>query len=358
MSPFLSLTIQNFIDRTLEAYYAKHKEAVLVIGTVYGNERKVYGIGNLSPYPTSEYSSLIYEIGSITKLFTASLLAQLHHDGFLTIEESLGQYVPLLPPDSPVRFKHLATHTSGLPSRSILRETRNLFDTNKRRDPYSTFSLSEAAFYLRKISDKEAGSKFHYSNAGMGLLGHILATELQTTYELAVQDGITIPLQMPDTSIHLSQEARERLVPGYAGRRRSPEILLQDFPGAGALRSSMSDLLTFLSAHMGIHPDKELTDIYSITQQLHFQKNDRFGVGLGWFQDLEERMTWHNGGTHGYMSFMGFLPGQAVGVVVLSNVRTSSFSMNPTQIGTELLMLVKNTDSIKKKKVSAVSQNS
>ncbi|MFD2699089.1 serine hydrolase domain-containing protein [Paenibacillus shunpengii] len=341
MSPFLSLTIQNFIDSCLESYYAKHKEAVLVIGTVYRNERRVYGIGDLSPYPTSEYSRLIYEIGSITKLFTVSLLAQLHYDGFLTIDESLGQYVPLLPPDSPVTFKHLATHTSGLPSRSLLRETRNLFDTRNSRDPYSAFSLSEAAFYLRKISAKEAGIKYQYSNAGMGLLGHVLATELQTTYELAVQDGITIPLQMQDTAIHLSSEARERLVPGYTGRRRAAKLVLQDFPGTGAFRSSISDLLTFLSVHMGLHPDKEMTSIYSITQQLHFQKNDTFGVGLGWFHQLKDNLIWHNGGTHGYMSFMGFLPEQEIGVVVLSNKRTSSFAMNPTHIGMELLRRVK-----------------
>nr|WP_249435789.1 serine hydrolase domain-containing protein [Paenibacillus sp. Marseille-Q4541] len=329
------------VNRNLENYYNKHKESVLVIGTVYGNERRVYGIGDIHPYATTNYSELIYEIGSITKLFTSSLLAHLHYDGFLDIDDSLGQYIPLLPPDSPVTFRHLATHTSGLPGKQIWKEITNLLDHDQNRDSCSVFSLSEAAFYLRRASAEKVGKTYRYSNAGIGLLGHILATEMQTSYELAVQDMITIPLEMPDTSIHLSPEAKTRLVPGYTGHRIAPPIQLKDFPGTGALRSTVSDLLTFLSVHMGVHPNREIFDIYSITQKNHFQKKNNFRVGLGWHQNVEERHYYHSGGTHGYRSFIGFNPDHAFGVVILSNIRNPRIRLNPTSIGMELLQAAK-----------------
>lgn len=341
MSPYLSQIIQSMVNRNLETYYRKHKESVLVIGTVYGNERRVYGIGDIHPYATTNYSELIYEIGSITKLFTSSLLAHLHHDGFLDMNDSLGQYIPLLPPDSPVTFRHLATHTSGLPDKQIWRKIRNLLDHEQSRDSCSVFSLSEAAFYLRRASAENVGKTYRYSNAGIGLLGHILATEMQTSYEHAVKDMITIPLEMPDTSIHLSSEAMRRLVPGYRGNRTAPPIQLKDFPGTGALHSTASDLLTFLSAHMGVHPNREFFDIYSITQKNYFQKNNHFRVGLGWQQNVQERIYYHSGGTHGYQSFIGFRPELPFGVVILSNVRDHSQRLNPTTIGMELLHAAK-----------------
>lgn len=340
MSPYLSQIIQSMVNRNLETYYNKHKESVLVIGTVYGNERRVYGIGDIHPYTTTNYSELIYEIGSITKLFTTTLLAHLHHDRFLDIDDSLGQYIPLLPPDSPVTFRHLATHTSGLPEKQIWRKVRNLFDSEKSRDSCSTFSLSEAAFYLRRASAESVGKTYRYSNAGIGLLGHILATEMQTSYEHAVQDMITIPLEMPDTSIHLTNEGMTRLVPGYRGHRAAPPIELNDFPGTGALRSTASDLLTFLAAHMGVHPNREIFDIYSITQKNYFQKNNQFRIGLGWHQNAQEGILYHSAGTHGYQSFIGFRPDLPFGVVILSNIRDHSHP-NPTTMGMELLLAAK-----------------
>lgn len=345
MSPYTSQIIQSMVHRKLETYYNKHRQSVLVIGTVNGNERRVYGIGDIRPYATTNYSELIYEIGSITKLFTSTLLAQLHHDGFLNINNSLGQYIPMLPPDSPVTLRHLATHTSGLPGnqiwKRICKEVWNLFDHETSRDSCSVYSLPEAAFYLRRATVDNTGKTYRYSNAGIGLLGHILATEMQTSYEHAVQDMITIPLEMPDTSIHLSDEAVKRLVPGYRGHKKASPIQLKDFPGTGALHSTASDLLTFLSVHMGVHPNKELFDIYSITQKSHFQKNDRLKIGLGWHQDAKEQIYYHSGGTHGYTSFIGFYPELQFGVVILSNIRDHGKRQSPATMGMELLLAAK-----------------
>lgn len=328
------------IEAIVKPYQNKSKRCanpILSIGVLSGNERFIFGFGDLQPFGRMSYGDLVYEIGSLTKVFTTSLLALMIEEGLIRSDDSIGQYIPSLSCDHPVKLSHLATHSSGFHAMPILKIVRNLFE-KKVRDVYCKYTLEEAISFLRSVPAHKTGKKFLYSNEGMGVLGQLLAQTLETDYETAVMDRICSPLDMPDTRITLSDEQRTRLVPGHGrnGKPR-PELNLRDFPGAGALRSTVNDQLTFMSAHLGLHPDKKRCSLFSSTHQVQLRPAKSMGVGLGWMVEESDNIIWHNGSTMGFSSFMGIQKDILSGVVVLSNYRSGLLGASPLQIGFAIL---------------------
>lgn len=116
---------------------------------------------------------------------------------------------------------------------------------------------------------------------------------------------------------------------------------MQDFPGAGSLRSTVNDQLTFLSAQLGLHPDKERCRLFSTTHQAQLHPAKSMGIGLGWMVEEIDNIIWHNGSTMGFSSFMGFEKDILSGVVVLSNYRSGLLGASPLQIGFAILKHLK-----------------
>lgn len=333
--------LEEAIGRIAKPYLEPRRHAVVAIGILRGDEKQVFGFGDLSPYGGAGYGELIYEIGSITKVFTTTLLAGLLAEGKVRLDDPVGRYEPALPADHPVELRHLATHTSGLPTASLAKRLFNRFDRKTYRDPFCLFSVEEALAYLRRKGPEQAGKKFRYSNAGMGLLGRIAARQLGTDYEGAVRERIAGPFGMMDTGIALASEQRGRAVPGYSGllgnETRQPDLVMKDFEGAGALRSTVNDLFRFLSVHMAASRDP--ANPLALSHRVHHEINDKAGVGLGWIVHRTGKFVWHNGGTHGFSSFMAFRQDRPHGVVVLSNYRPGVGKVTPDSIGVELLKL-------------------
>lgn len=341
MSVNRTMNIEQAVERIVQPYVSKRKHAVLSVGILRGGERLVFGFGDLRPFGAVSCDHLIYEIGSITKVFTTSLLTLLIAEGALRPDDSLGKFEPSLPGNHPVTLAHLATHTSGLPGYPVFKAWRNRFDKSQHRDPYCHFTLQEALSYLQNVPPGKVGRKFRYSNEGTGILGRILAGWLGTDYETAIARRLCVPLHLPDTGITLTLEQQARMVPGYAGKDvQRPETLLRDYAGAGALRSTLNDQLTFLSAHLGDHPNDELCHDLLVSQQAYGRHSKTISVGLGWIIDERGKFVWHNGSTHGYSSFMGFHQDRSSGIVVLSNYRSGLLSDSVDRIGLDLLDLL------------------
>lgn len=333
---------EQAVGRIVQPYVSKRKHAVLSVGILREGERLVFGFGDLRPFGAVSYDNLMYEIGSITKVFTTSLLALLIAEGALRPDDSLGKFEPSLPGRHPVTLAHLATHTSGLPGFPIFKAWRNRFDKTQHRDPYCYYTPQEAMSYLRNVPPGKVGRKFRYSNEGTGILGRLLTGWLGTDYETAITERLCLPLNLPDTGISLTLEQQARLLPGYAGKdAQRPETLLRDYAGAGALRSTLNDQLTFLAAHLCDHPNEELCQDLLISQQTYARHSKTIGVGLGWIIDERGKFAWHNGSTHGFSSFMGFHQDRSSGIVVLSNYRSGLLSDSVDRIGLDLLDLLK-----------------
>ena len=175
------------------------------------------------------------------------------------------------------------------------------------------------------------GTRYGYSNLGVGLLGHLMCLETGTNYESLVMDRICRPLKMDSTRITLTPEIKARFVqPHNAAGYSVPSLDFVTLEGSGALRTTGNDMVKYMSACLGL-PAGKLTPLFQKTQLPHLHDPTaadlQFGawdVGLAWF--LGEpvpgaRIAYHNGGTGGCCAFVGFEKTRRRGVTILSNWR-------------------------------------
>jgi len=222
--------------------------------------------------------------------------------------------------DKAITLTDLATHTSGLPR---LPSNMSPKDPN---NPYADYSVEQLYQFLSNYPlTRDPGSQFEYSNLGAGLLGHALARRADTDYEALVLSRICGPLGMKDTRITFTPEMKTRLAVGHDAELKPVENWdMPTLAGAGALRSTANDLLTFLAANLGVTKSPLAP---AMAAQLGVRRpTGQSGeeASLGWAISTRDgkEIIWHNGGTGGYRSWMGYDAKARIGVVVLSNAET------------------------------------
>jgi serine-type D-Ala-D-Ala carboxypeptidase/endopeptidase len=232
----------------------QQKQAVgIVVGVIEPGGRRVVAYGNLANGDSRTLDGdTIFEIGSITKVFTSLLLADMVNRREVALDDPAAKYLPELvqmPERSgkSITLHDLSTHTSGLPRLPSNFKPKDPFN------PYADYSVDDLYQFLSGYElPRDPGSEFEYSNLGGGLLGHVLACRAGTDYENLIRSRITQPLGMPDTRITLSSSMKQRMATGHSGMLAP--VANWDLPtlaGAGALRSSANDMLTFLEAFLG-----------------------------------------------------------------------------------------------------------
>ena len=300
----------------------------VAVGTIDTSGRAFYGYGKNAPDGRT-----IFEIGSVTKTFTATLLAEMVTRGQVTLDTPVADLLPKdvhMPSAAVVTLRHLATHRSGLP-----RLPDNLDPANT-INPYADYTAEMLYKGLSGDTRRlKPGDSYEYSNLGAGLLGHALARKAGTSYEQLVIERICKPLGMRDTKVKLDAADRARLAQGhdFAGFELPP----WDFDalaGCGAIRSTTDDMLTYVAANLGlVESPKPLRDAMRLTHERQANVDEQTDIGLGWHIGKRTGARWHNGQTGGYHSFVAFVPEKQVGVVVLCN---TGGGMVDT-IGTQLL---------------------
>ena len=267
----------------------------------------------------------IYEIGSISKVFTGILLAQQIVDENLKIDGEINDLLPdsIKVPvigEIEITLGNLTDHTSGLPAMPT-----NFAAANP-NNPYADYSVNQMYEFISTCQPtREVGSEYEYSNLGQGLLGHLLAMNMNSTYEELMVQTIANPLEMNDTRIELTEAMKEKLALGHSG---GSVVENWDFPalaGAGAIRSSTSDMAKFVSANLG-HVNTQLSDAMVLSHKARHDKAGGTSVAMAWHIDNGKNgdVVWHNGGTGGYRSFAGFVKETGKGVVILTNSSQSS----------------------------------
>ena len=242
--------------------------------------------------------------------------------GEVKLEDPISKYLPAavrVPSKNgkQITLLDLATQTSGLP-----RLPGNMAPKDP-KNPYADYSVEQMYDFLSHYElTREIGEKYEYSNLGVGLLGHVLGRRAGVSYEELVTRRILGPLGMKDTAITLSAGMRARLAAGHdAGGEVVPNWDLPTLAGAGALRSTANDMLKFLAANLdaGDGPlSSALRDTHAVRRATGTPELD---IGLGWhiFHRFGTDLVWHNGGTGGYHSWMGFIAKKGTGAVVLCN---------------------------------------
>jgi D-alanyl-D-alanine-carboxypeptidase/D-alanyl-D-alanine-endopeptidase len=310
----------------------------------------------------------VFSIASLTKVFTTTLLADMVNKGLINLDDPIEKYLPsnvTVPQYNghKITIEDLATHTSGLPENAnnfctsldlantggqdSIQTRKNVFNCTKNY----TFDQLYQALSNTTLS-REPGSKFEYSTFGIGLLGHILTLKSNmSSFDELLDHNIQDVLGMNDTSIGLSESQKSRLAVGHFNGQELPTTNWSGpiAPG-GALHSTVSDMLKFLSANIGLIKTKlddamQKSHLIRHTSGLpnNIQASDnKTGqyLGLGWFitTNFGHEVIWTNGiSVGGYNAYMAFNPTTERGIVILC-------STDPTDISISEISFSQNDD--------------
>jgi len=350
-------------------YVQKNANKSLVIGITKNGKTRVLSFGRLSKDNKAKPDGqTIYEIGSVSSVFTTSLMklesqnnrfkmedriqdhfendvkvpnyqhyicTEVRYNDPMTVNEMEREIISCRPdpfrPDACITFCHLASHTSGLKNTPKgLYSWNPLRITKQKKDPYQDFTKAELYSNLKRMElPSPPGVMFRHSNWGIAVLGNLVADIANEPYEQLLKKRILNPLSLADTRITLSEEQASKFAKGHdrKGKVIEPWHFKSMAPALG-IKSSANDLLTFVKAN--IHTNNAiLEDAFAHVQgpqvNLHERKLDRYTqMGYGWFTSTLNESTnlpvqWVSGGTGGYRSFIGFCKDTKTGVVILSN---------------------------------------
>lgn len=293
----------------------KQKRSIgIVVGIVDESGQRIVAHGKTAVDGEPVDGDTVFEIGSVTKVFTALLLADMVQDGIVSFDDQIEA-----PPG--ITLDHLTRQVSGLP-----RMPANFKPANP-RNPYVDYTVEQMRSFLADLQpDRAPGDKYEYSNLGVGLLGVVLAESEDLDYEALARKRILGPLQMADTSVALSASQQSRLAHGH-NRQLQPASnwdLPAAFVGAGGLRSTVNDMLRFMAAAAGLEPSPLDSAFQTLLETRSPAGGPRLEIARGWHIFTgDPEIIWHNGGTGGYRSVVGYAPETKTAVVVLSNSTVS-----------------------------------
>ncbi len=325
----------------------------IVVGIIDRDGPRYYTFGTktIGGQPVNEHT--IFEIGSISKTFTSLILADMELKGQLKITDPAQKYLPstVKLPDwqgHQITLGHLSDHTSGLP-----RMPSNFAPLDP-ANPYADYTVEKMYEFLNSYKlPRDVGATFEYSNLAVGLLGHILSLKAGKTYEELVINKIALPLGMKSTKITLDETMKANLAMGHSNGVQVANWDLPTLAGAGAIRSSLHNMLRYVAANLGLQKS-ELMKAMELTHHVRHDKDSTdTRVGLAWIISggAEGDIYWHNGGTGGYRTFAGFVKATGTGVVVLTNSDTGA-----DDIGMRLLNSKAKLKQIKKSIVPAFKE--
>ena len=284
---------------------------------------RIVSYGNAGPNARALGERSVFEIGSITKVFTGTLLADMVARGEVSLSDPVSDYLPdgvTMPSRSgrEITLLDLSTHRSALPR---MPGNMPLGDGSNSYPEYTIEQLY--AFLSEHELRRDIGSEYEYSNIAVALLGHVLARVGGGSYREVLRERILDPLGMTMTDVTVEGELRDWMTQGHDSRGMvAPYRNWPNLPGMGALRSNVGDLLTFLAANTGA-PQSALERAMRDAHEVRQSANPEADVGLNWLirKVGTARIVMHGGGTAGFSTFVGFDPETGVGTVVLANAR-------------------------------------
>ena len=293
----------------------------IVVGTIDAAGKKaIAAYGNPGPGALPLDADSVFEIGSITKVFTATILADMAERGEVKLDDPIKKYLPSnirLPQRNgrEITLIDLSTQTSGLP------RMPDNFKPADPRNPYKDYTVEQLYDFLsRHELRRDPGAQFEYSNLGVGLLGHVLTLRAKKPYEQLVTERILDPLDMDHTGVTLTPWMQAHLARGHNNQGQPASNWdIGTLGAAGALRSTMNDMLKFARANLQTRGKLQV-----VMQQTHVERapagNNMF-IGMNWIirRQNGQDVTWHNGGTGGYRTWLGFDKQKGIAAVVLTN---------------------------------------
>ncbi|HJT04238.1 MAG TPA: serine hydrolase domain-containing protein [Pseudonocardiaceae bacterium] len=315
------------LDASLRTITSISRAPAAVLAVITGTDTAIACRGDPSPG-----ADTVFELGSITKTFTAVLLAEMVARGEVSYDDPITAYLPpharpRRVPTTPVTLLHLATHTGGLPRlpANLYRQALPAWGTN----PYARYRLDDLYQATARIRPRHpAGTHVRYSNFGIGLLGQLLANAVNNNYADLVLDRVCRPLGMTDTRTGPGASCST----GYRRGRPMPAWEMGALAAAGTLRSSATDLLRYLHAHL----DPQTTPLPLALRATQIPRvaakgEDRICLVWNHRRSRHGDLLFHSGATRGFTAFLGFCPQAQTGIAALVNsTPTHRHTMVPT----------------------------
>jgi CubicO group peptidase (beta-lactamase class C family) len=292
----------------------------LVIGVLEPGGRRIVAGG---PAGSEAFGGdTLFEIGSISKVFTALLLADMVRKGEVSLDDPAEKYLPAgarMPERNgrKITLADLSTHSSALP---VLPDNMPFGDPE---DPYADYTEAMLLEFLGRYElTRDIGERWEYSNLGVGLLGYLLGRAAGSDYETLLRERITGPLGMADTTIGLTPDQTARFAPPLdMYMRPAKPWRLPAFPGAGAIRSTANDMLKFAAAVLD--PDSPIAPAMKVAlAERRRSSNASVEQALGWevvHPAPARDLLFHNGATGGYRAALVLEPAKGTAIVALAN---------------------------------------
>ena len=290
---------EEIVERELDKLVSDRIVDGISAGYIHGKD---YGIVHAGTAGKSGVANnlTVYEIGSVSKIFTSLLLADAVVRGEIELDTAaiVSHSNVQLPAKEgrPIRWIDLSTHRSALPR---LPSNMNLTDL---RNPYQNYDSKKAATFLDLYDlPRKPGESQEYSNFAVSLLGYLVAQNEGKSYEELLKERIAKPLRMTDCTISLDKDQKRRLAtPHSAYGTKATPWTFADLPGAGGIRATMRDMMRFARAQL--HPPKgKLGEAIELAWKQHTDADDSGApMGLGWMIAGDGQTRWHNGQTGGY----------------------------------------------------------
>jgi D-alanyl-D-alanine-carboxypeptidase/D-alanyl-D-alanine-endopeptidase len=292
------------VDKAAQERIAAGTYQTLVFGVVDGDKSEVLAFGTLDNGKVPD-GGTVYEIASVTKTFTATLLAKAVLSGRVTLDTSAAQLVPDLKIPSrggkEITLGDLATHYSSLP-----------------QEAFGDYTAAKLRLLAGYELPRDPGAAYEYSNLGFALLGYALAQLEHTTYDVLADKESLNPLGMTTSGAVLKDTMRAHLAPGHDHTGKAAnEFNVDALVGAGAIRSTANDMLRYLRANMGID-QSPLAAAMKLARQPRRDVAKTIRIGMAWMT-TDRGIVWHNGMDAGHRSFLGFTADGQRGVVILAN---------------------------------------
>ena len=339
--------VDRLVNQSAKKFMSDPHSVGLSVGVVKDGLSWTYNFGEVekgSKLPPDRHT--IYELASITKTFTGVLLAQAVVEGKAKLDDDIRKYLDESYPNlefegKPIKLFHLINHTSRLPF--VMPDRPELF---RDPDPYELPKIlteieshyTRADFYkdLHDVKiDKEPGTEFKYSNAAAQLLGYILEKIYGTSFEQLVLKKIARPLGMTETKITLTASETKRLAKGHYDNGSFALPGTPQAQAAGALRSSVSDMLKYLKYHLN-----ERDETIKLSHGVTFGDLKYYASGLNWQMNKTSaghRRIWQSGGSFGFSSYCVVFPELRLGIVLLSNESDQNSQRRLTDLADEIL---------------------
>lgn len=270
----------------------------------------------------------IYEIASVSKSFSGTLVAQAVLDNKLNLEDDIriylnGEYSNLEYEGNPIRVKHLITHTAGLP-RFFPTRINDLFNNIDENLPFRIYNIEKNYSKKEFLDDLKTisieiipGTSYRYSNADVELMAHILENIYELSFEQLLQKYICTKAYMNSTKVHLSPEEMNHLANGYGEINNNVPHFANTLWGAGSgIKSTTSDLINFIKFQL----DENNLVVKESHRMLYSENNMQMGYLLPIFNDSEYGIFYQiHGGAFGTQNFLMIIPKYKLGISIITN---------------------------------------